>query len=395
VACQILFAIIVVVVVFGVPESPRWLFSKGRDEEAVSVLCEIYGRSPDDEKIVREKTDVLNALNLERIHGEYKWSQLFKRDEVQTGRRVLLAYGMQFMNQIGGINLVVYFVPSALQYNVGLSHNLSLLIGGFVQTMFFFGSLVPTFLLDKLGRRRPMMWGCAGLALSMMMIAVLLSFSEARGYSASTTHATSSASVAFFFTVGQIGYYPTEPVADIRSTCSSSALRPIASPGFTSLRSYLFTPVPKGPHSLRVLIVSTTIQYCLESKLTLEQGSGFVLSRSIITSWYRKLTPRQNFVIVMITPTLINSLHWQAYLIFMCTNAAFVPLVFFCYPETANLTLEEVDYLFVKDGNSGLKKFTRRSEPVQASLKDDVEKGAAAMHLEHANQVEVARDDSS
>nr|POE71905.1 sugar transporter stl1 [Quercus suber] len=53
-----------------------------------------------------------------------------------------------------------------------------------------------------------------------------------------------------------------------------------------------------------------------------------------------------NFVIVMITPTIINSLAWKAYLIFMCTNLAFVPLVYFCYPETSNLTLEEVDHLF-------------------------------------------------
>jgi hypothetical protein len=43
------------------------------------------------------------------ITDEYphRWSQILKPDEVQTGRRVLLAYGMQFMNQIGGINLVV------------------------------------------------------------------------------------------------------------------------------------------------------------------------------------------------------------------------------------------------------------------------------------------------
>jgi hypothetical protein len=38
---------------------------------------------------------------------------------------------------------------------------------------------------------------------------------------------------------------------------------------------------------------------------------------------------KQNFVVVMITPTLINNLQWQAYLIFMCTNLAFVPLVYF------------------------------------------------------------------
>ena len=48
----------------------------------------------------------------------------------------------------------------------------------------------------------------------------------------------------------------------------------------------------------------------------------------------------------MITPVIINRLQWKAYLIFMCTNLAFVPLVCFCYPETANLTLEEIDYLF-------------------------------------------------
>lgn len=48
----------------------------------------------------------------------------------------------------------------------------------------------------------------------------------------------------------------------------------------------------------------------------------------------------------MITPTIIDKLQWKAYLIFMCTNLAFIPLVYFCYPETANLTLEEIDFLF-------------------------------------------------
>lgn len=215
VACQILFAIVVVFIVFGVPESPRYLYKEGRSEEALQVLCDVYDREPNDEKIVREQKDVLDALRLERLHGEYKWSQLFKRDEVQTGRRVLLAYGMQFMNQVGGINLVVYYVPSALQYNVGLTHNLSLLIGGFVQTMFFFGSLIPAFFLDRLGRRRPMMWGSAGLSISMMLIAVLLSFTQARGYSASITQATSSASVAFFFTVSPSWMFLTAFMADL------------------------------------------------------------------------------------------------------------------------------------------------------------------------------------
>lgn len=97
VACQMLFAFVVVVLVFGLPESPRYLYAHGKNEEALAVLCEVYGHDPDHPKIRKEQADVLDALKVEREHGEYQWSQLFKRDEVQTGRRVLLAYGMQFM----------------------------------------------------------------------------------------------------------------------------------------------------------------------------------------------------------------------------------------------------------------------------------------------------------
>lgn len=50
----------------------------------------------------------------------------------------------------------------------------------------------------------------------------------------------------------------------------------------------------------------------------------------------------------MITPTLLDNLKWKGYLIFMALNFAFVPLVFFCYPETTNLTLEEIDWLFLE-----------------------------------------------
>lgn len=56
----------------------------------------------------------------------------------------------------------------------------------------------------------------------------------------------------------------------------------------------------------------------------------------------------------------------------MCLNLAFIPLVYFVYPETANLTLEEMDYLFISDeageGNKGVMKSWGRSEDVMRSL---------------------------
>lgn len=86
-------------------------------------------------------------------------------------------------------------MTSVLEENVGLDRNLSLILGGCINTMFVIGSLVPAFFLDRLGRRRPMMWGSLGLAISMVMIAILLSFS-----SSSVGKQTSAASVTFFFT---------------------------------------------------------------------------------------------------------------------------------------------------------------------------------------------------
>ena len=68
------------------------------------------------------------------------------------------------------------------------------------------------------------------------------------------------------------------------------------------------------------------------------------------------------------------------------------------YPETSNLTLEEIDFLFTKEGNKGAKKFMVRSQPVQESLKpveqieQDVEKNA--VESDDANHVE-AKEKSS
>lgn len=94
-------------------------------------------------------------------------------------------------------------------------------------------------------------------------------------------------------------------------------------------------------------------------------------------------------------------LAWKAYFIFMCLNFAFIPLIYFFYPETANLTLEEVDYLFVKEGHKGAKQLWHRSAPVLISLKGDVGKGAAEMGTredsseKHEGKVDDLHDEGS
>ncbi|KAF9889637.1 hypothetical protein FE257_007145 [Aspergillus nanangensis] len=297
IACQMLFAFVVIVLIFGLPESPRYCYKEGRHEEALQILSDVYGRPKDDPKILAEQAEILEAIAMETKHGEYQWRNILKRDDVATGHRVLLAYGMQFMNQVGGINLIVYFIPTVLKNNVGLSPNLSLIIGGCVQIMFVLGSLFPTFFADRVGRRQPMIWGSLGLGICMMMVSILLSFKGK-----SNEHETSSASIAFFF---------------VYMLIFGASVNCIP---------WVYVPEILPLHA---------------------RAKGTAIGISSNWIW--------NFFVVMITPVIINRLQWKAYLIFMCTNFAFVPLVYFCYPETAKLTLEEIDYLFTDKDKSPVK----------------------------------------
>lgn len=106
--------------------------------------------------------------------------------------------------------------------------------------MFLIGSIVPSLLVDRLGRRRPMMWGSFGLGLSMMLISILLSFKGS-----SVEKSTASASVAFFFTVSLSKTTHNNRGRQLLmfvsfSTCLYSEARSIAFHGSMFQKSYPF-----------------------------------------------------------------------------------------------------------------------------------------------------------
>ncbi|KAI9043686.1 sugar transporter-like protein [Aspergillus affinis] len=289
IACQGVLVIFIAGMVVGLPENPRWLYRKGHSAQGFQVLCDFYDCLPDDPKVIKESAGIQRAIELDALRGEYKWSQLFKKDDLRTGRRVLLAFGLQFMNQMCGVNMIVSYVTSIFEKNIGLDKKTSLLMGGVIQFMFSLGAFYPTFFVDRLGRRKPMLWGSFGLFLCMMMISILLSF---QGTAVETE--TASASVAFFF---------------LFLLTFGASLNCI--------------PWVYGPELLPLHV----------------RAKGTAISIAANWLW--------NFFISMISPTLIEDLAWKGYLIFMCFNFLFIPTIYFFYPETAGLTLEQIDTLFI------------------------------------------------
>ena len=62
------------------------------------------------------------------------------------------------------------------------------------------------------------------------------------------------------------------------------------------------------------------------------------------------------FVVIEIVPVAINNIGWRTYIIFAAFNMAFVPMIYFFYPETAGFSLEAVDLAFMDRSKSPVKK---------------------------------------
>jgi hypothetical protein len=81
----------------------------------------------------------------------------------------------------------------------------------------------------------------------------------------------------------------------------------------------------------------------------------------------------------MFPPSAINNIRWRTYIIFAAFNAVFIPTVYFFFPETTNLQLEDVDYLFEVKGITG-------------GARGEARKHIAARHdTENARKVEMGQ----
>ncbi|RAH63516.1 general substrate transporter [Aspergillus piperis CBS 112811] len=293
IAFQFMFIFVLFGTVPWLPESPRWLLQKGREEEACKVLACIEDKPADDPYIITQKNEIEYTIYYERENA-IRWRDIFSFRETNTAdsknlRRLLLGAGTQFMQQFEGINIMSYYLPTVLINSVGLSDSLARLLTAVNSVTYLICTCCAVGLIERLGRRGLMLLSTAGQFFAFLIITILLSFAEARAGTIDE-HKFGSASIVFFFLF------------------------------------YIFF----GLGMLEIPWLYPTEINSLQMR-----GKGAAVATA--TNWIT------NFVIVEITPIGIKNIGWKFWIIWTVFNAAFLPVLYFFYPETANRTLEDLD----------------------------------------------------
>lgn len=149
------FAIVDILCLLTLPESPRWLVQKCRIEEAEKAI-EKYNFSKNDAKAIME-------CGNEKKEADAKFSELFRG---KMGKVVFLGSMLAFFQQITGINVVVNYAPSILSSLdiAGSNPMLQTIVIGVANLIF---TVIALWLCDKFGRKTLLVSGCVGCAVAL------------------------------------------------------------------------------------------------------------------------------------------------------------------------------------------------------------------------------------
>lgn len=166
---MVLPSVILFLLLFFIPESPRWLVEKQKNRKAFLVLKRINNGSVKNELMDIERSIPSVRANL---------SQLFKG---KLFKLLLIEIALAVFQQASGINVIMYYAPSIFK-SAGFGTNSALFqtaIMGLINLTF---AIIAMFFIDRFGRKPLMIIGSIGTGISLLLLAITFVTNHFEGY---------------------------------------------------------------------------------------------------------------------------------------------------------------------------------------------------------------------
>ncbi|KAG7528002.1 hypothetical protein FFLO_06457 [Filobasidium floriforme] len=284
---------VILSLVFFIPESPRWLFAKGRADEAHAILAKYHANGQmDDELVLHELSEIRLALEMENSANAVRYRTFLSTKGNKHRLFILIFTGV--LAQWVGNGIITNYLPFIL-VSVGITSPADqTLFNGGLQIWNWIAATGSALACERLGRRFLWLVSATGMLCCFVIITACSAVYAQRGD-------TGAGKAVLAFLYIYFGFYD----------CA-----------FTSM-TYVYL-LEILPYSLRT--------------------KGFAI--------FNLSTYVAAFFNIYVNPIALEKIAWKYYFVFIGMNIVAVIAIYFGYPETKGRILEEVAEIF--DGPSAI-----------------------------------------